>query len=401
MAEVGPRMGPEGADEVGSLPSALDLALLKARRREKWLAATTEVINLLAESESTTEAMQAIADSAKDLSGADVAWVVAGEQSQLKVQVVSGAPFDPDALARLDLRRSLARIVAESGTTSAVDDMVDDPRVLDLAGQLGWPRLGPAAMVPLVSRAGISGVLALAWRRENRAGFAQLDPALPARFAEQAALALEIGRSRRRERLLALFEDRERIARDLHDLVIQRLFAAGLSLESSVRPALRAEDRFRLDTVVDELDATIKDIRRTIFALGSMEETGTDLHTEIVRLVDRAAGILKFRPHLDVSGPLRTLVDDGLAPEVLAVLGELLSNAARHSKATAVDVALSVDSMLTLRVSDNGHGLPGTVAESGLVNVRARAERLGGRCVIDSAPGRGTCVTWRVPLHDG
>jgi signal transduction histidine kinase len=373
----------------------------EAQVREAWLAATAEVTRLLVGSESTTEALQAIADRARELSAAEVTWVVAGTPEALAIEVVSGAPAEPDALARLDLRGSLARSVAESGTAATVEDVVGDPRVVDVAEQLGWPRLGPAVMVPLRARSGIAGVLALAWRPEHRVAFARLDPALPAQFAEHAALAVEVARSRRDERRLALFEDRDRIARDLHDLVIQRLFAAGLSLQSGVRHGLPPEGAARLDQVVDELDATIKDIRRTIFALGNLGDDTADLQSEVARLVDRAASTLKFRPSLQFEGPIRTAVPAEVAPELLAVLAELLSNATRHAEATRIEVRLRADTDLVLVVGDNGRGLPDGVAESGLRNVRDRATRLGGACELESGADRGTTVTWRVPLHTG
>jgi signal transduction histidine kinase len=369
----------------------------EAHRRQTWLAATAEITNLLAESESTAEALQAVADRARELAGADVAWVVSADGDRLSLEVVSGAPADPVAVARLDLSDSLARSVAESGRPATVEDVVRDPRVVDLAGQLGWPQLGPAVMVPLRNRSGTAGVLALAWTPEHRAGFSTLDTALPTRFAEHAALALEVARSRRDERRLMLFEDRDRIARDLHDLVIQRLFAAGLSLQSGVRHALPPDAAARLDSVVDELDSTIKDIRRTIFALGTMDTGAADLQSEVVRLVDRAAGTLKFRPGLEFEGPVRTAVTPDLAPELLAVLGELLSNATRHAGANRIDVRVSAADSLTLVVTDDGRGLPEQVSESGLANVRKRAANLGGTCEVETGPG-GTTVTWRVPL---
>jgi signal transduction histidine kinase len=395
---------PQDESIVVALAAAAGVAIENARlheeaqRREAWLAATAEITNLLAGSESTTEAMQAVADRARELSRADVAWVVAGDAEDLVVQVVSGAPAEPEALARLDLSQSLARTVAESGTPATVENITTDPRVVDLAGALGWPALGPAVMVPLRNRSGTSGVLALAWRPGGRHAFIELDAALPTRFAEHAALALEVARSRRDERRLALFEDRDRIARDLHDLVIQRLFAAGLSLQSGIRHALPPDGAARLDSVVDELDATIKDIRRTIFALGTIDPGAADLQSEVAHLVDRAAGTLKFRPGLQFDGPVRTAVPTDIAPELLAVLGELLSNAARHAGAHRVDVRVNAGAHLELVVADDGRGLPAGVSESGLANVRKRAANLGGTCEVASGAA-GTTVTWRVPLR--
>ena len=192
-------------------------------------------------------------------------------------------------------------------------------------------------MVPLGSRTGIEGALALAWTPERAERFHKVDPELPASFAEQAALAIQVARGREDQQRLTLFEDRDRIGRDLHDLVIQRLFAVGLSLQGAGRLAGDPELAARLEKAVDDLDGTIKDIRRTIFALGSLDASA-DVQTEITRIVDRAAATMKFRPDLRFEGPVRTLVSGELAPDLLAVLGESLSNASRHAQASRVDV---------------------------------------------------------------
>ncbi len=135
----------------------------------------------------------------------------------------------------------------------------------------GWPTIGPAIVVPLRTGSEVVGALALGWTPEHAYEFHNVDPRLPASFAEQAALALQVVRSRENEQRLALFEDRDRIGRDLHDLVIQRLFAVGLSLQSVSRVSDAPQVNQRIEAAVDDLDATIKDIRRSIFALGSTE----------------------------------------------------------------------------------------------------------------------------------
>jgi signal transduction histidine kinase len=225
-----------------------------------------------------------------------------------------------------------------------------------------------------------------------------VDASLPASFAEQAALALQVSRARSDQQRLTLFEDRDRIGRDLHDLVIQRLFAVGLTLESSARLAKDPELSDRLARAVDDLDATIKEIRRTIFALGALA-TASDVQTEIERIVDRAAATMKFRPTLRIEGPVRTLVPDDLVPDLLAVLGEALSNASRHAEATSVEVLISAGDHVVVRVSDDGKGMEEDVLESGLGNMRQRAHKRGGTFEVRSASGVGTTVTWAVPAH--
>lgn len=150
------------------------------------------------------------------------------------------------------------------------------------------------------------------------------------------------------------------------------------------------------DAAVDDLDATIKDIRRSIFALGSVGETA-DIQSEVTRMVDRAAGTLTFRPTLSFEGPVRSLVSPEVAPELLAVLAEALSNASRHAQASRVSVVVAAADEVTVTVTDNGRGLPDTVAESGLSNMRERAERPGGTREVSSDHAVGTTVRWSVP----
>ncbi|GAW50890.1 MULTISPECIES: GAF domain-containing protein [unclassified Nocardioides] len=390
---------------VVALAAAAGVAIENARlaeqatRRESWLAATAEITGMLSGPARASDPLQLVADRAREVAEADAAWIVAGTDADaLRLRVVSGAPADAELMAGLDLERSLASDVVRSGAPVSVEDLTSDPRALDLSALLGWPSLGPAVVVPLRSESGIEGVLALAWTPGNIARFHAVDTAMPASFAEQAALALQIVRSREDQQRLAVFEDRDRIGRDLHDLVIQRLFAIGLGLQSTARMVDRPEVTSRLDAAVDDLDATIKDIRRSIFALGAMGDTA-DIQAEVTRMVDRAAGTLKFRPSLTFEGPIRTLIGPEIAPDVLAVLAEALSNASRHAEASAVTVLLSAGAHITLTVSDNGRGLPARVAESGLSNMRERAERLGGECVVSSEAGSGTTVRWSVPAR--
>jgi signal transduction histidine kinase len=369
----------------------------EAERRQLWLRATAEITSLLADATQGRDALQLVADRAREVSGADVSWIVAGADSEtLELRVVSGVPADVRAMRELPMHHSLAAQVVRTGEAITVRDLASEPGALDPSSPLGWLSLGPAVVVPLGSGSGLEGVLALAWTPEHGAGFDSVDAALPASFAEQAALALQITRAREAQQRLDLLEDRDRIGRDLHDLVIQRLFAVGLSLESAARSAQVPEVSARLERAVDELDGTIKDIRRTIFALGAMDAT-TDVQTEIERIVDRAATTLKFRPTMRIEGPVRSLVSAVIAPDLLAVLGEALSNAARHAEASAVEVLVTAGDEVVVRVTDDGKGMGDEVLESGLDNMRLRAHKHGGTFVVHSEPAAGTTITWAVP----
>ena len=368
-------------------------------RRQRWLAAMAEITALLTAGDPRADALQMIADRARDVAGADVAWIVAGQdRSSLELRATSGAKADPDEMKALSLDHSLAGVVVETGTPVAVDDIATDPRAIDVSRVFGWPSLGPAVLVPLRSAEQVDGALALAWSRERSEDYYSLDPALAASFAEHATLALQIVRAREDRERLAMLEDRDRIGRELHDVVIQRLFAVGLGLQGTSRLADRPDVAARLDQAVDDLDATIKDIRRSIFALASTDAS-QDIQAEVTRLVDRAAGTLKFRPTLRFEGPIRTLVGDDLAPDLLAVLSEALSNASRHAEARSVEVQLIAGDEIVLRVADDGRGLDRRVHESGLRNMRERAERRGGTFLVESARGEGTSLTWSVPVR--
>jgi signal transduction histidine kinase len=198
-----------------------------------------------------------------------------------------------------------------------------------------------------------------------------------------------------------VLEDRDRIARDLHDLVIQRLYATGMSLEGTMPLTTRREVADRIRSAVDAMDDTIRDIRATIFALQSRGLAYEPrLRADIVALVDEMTGMLGFAPALRLGSGLDSQATAELAEHLLAVLREALSNAARHSGATRVDVTVDTDSsgMLTVLVRDNGSGIPEGTRRSGLSNMADRAEKLGGELRLSPAEGGGTELEWKVPV---
>ena len=399
-ADGGP---PPGTDRkalsaVAAAAAAVENARLhqRALQREHWLAASAELCSLLTGAAPGGSALQAIADRARELAEADLAWIVAsGDGTALALQVLSGLTISDEILATVSWDTSLSRTVVDLGAPICVDDTRADARSLDVS-KFGWPEIGPAMIVPLGAGSGIEGVLALAWTPDHMERYRAVDVSLPAAFAKQAALALQLGQAREEHHLLAVLEDRDRIGRDLHDLVIQRLFALGLGLQATARAAGEPDIAQRLETAVDDLDATINDIRRTIFALGQAETTA-DLQSEVTKVVERAEKTLKFRPRLRFEGPVRSVVSDELAPDLIAVLAEALSNASKHAEARVVSVVVSAGNRLVLTVTDDGKGLPEGVVESGLANIRERAALRGGTFDVVSSPGQGTKVTWAVP----
>jgi signal transduction histidine kinase len=255
--------------------------------------------------------------------------------------------------------------------------------------------------VPLVASGKSIGLLVLG-RTAGRHPFTDTDTGPLLGFAAQAALALELAERRRDAEQIALLRDRDRIARDLHDLAIQRLFAAGMTLQSTQRFVDHPEAAERLSRTVDDLDETIKIIRSTIFGLrahgGTKEETG--LRRRVSETVTASAGSLGFTPALRLEGLVDTDVPGDVADHVVAVLGEALSNAARHAGARSVDVRLRLaGGELTLTVADDGRGVPEGVPRSGLRNLEERAVALGGTLTVGEGPGGGTRLVWRVPVR--
>lgn len=199
------------------------------------------------------------------------------------------------------------------------------------------------------------------------------------------------------EQVLAIAEDRERIARDLHDTVIQRLFAAGLSLQAT---AARSDPdiRPRIESVVDDLDQTIRDVRTAVFSLQTSRPDARGLRGLLLDVTIDARDALGFEPRLQFEGPVET-IDEAVAEHLIPVLREALSNAARHAQATDVRVVIRVDDTVELSVTDNGVGTPESVfGGHGLQNLRTRASSMGGACVLTPRDGGGTVLTWSVPL---
>ena len=222
-------------------------------------------------------------------------------------------------------------------------------------------------------------------------------------FAGNASLALELAERRRDAERLVVLEDRDRIARDLHDLVIQRLFATGMQLENAIRLIENPAAVQRVRLAVDELDTTIREIRSTIYALQAEPgQAATNLRTRLLEVVDAGAEQLGFAPSVRLSGLVDTAVPAALAEHLLAVLREALSNAARHAGAHRVVVDLHVDDGVRLVVRDDGCGIAADDSRrSGLANLAERAAQLGGTFEVGTGPGGGTELCWVAPLPQG
>jgi signal transduction histidine kinase len=263
------------------------------------------------------------------------------------------------------------------------------------------PRMRSFLGVPILVRDQVFGNLYLT-EKEDTAEFSLEDEGLAVALAGAAGIAIENARLHARLRDLTLIEDRERIAADLHDTVIQRLFATGLALQGTVRAISPPEAAARVEAAVGDLDETIRQIRSTIFALQTPRVPGRGLRAEILALATDAAASLRFEPHLQLVGPVDAAVDDEIGAQLLSVLREGLSNVVRHAQAERVDITVTVaDARVRAEVWDDGIG-PGRGSRAGgrgLANIAHRAQSLGGEMSLEAGPdGRGTLLVWQVPL---
>lgn len=260
---------------------------------------------------------------------------------------------------------------------------------------------GPAIYIALTDGTTVRGVL-IAARTPGGPDFTPTDLELGIDLGERISVALALARARADQQRMVVLEDRGRIARDLHDHVIQDLFGTGLELQS-LAPGLADDDRERLDEAVARIDRVIAQIRKIVFALSPPVDNRSS--TARHRVLDIAAEASKALPNpvnVSFTGPVDLFVTDGLIDDVTAVVRELLSNVVKHSGATDVDVALTVDTAdILVDVSDDGIGIPGGVGRSGLSNLTDRAVARGGAMDV-STSASGTRVLWHTPIpHDG
>jgi signal transduction histidine kinase len=393
----------EDEDVVVALAAAAGIAVENARlyesgrRRQRSLEISSRLATDLLGGLGPDEALEHVAASARALAGVDLSCVVVPSPStgDLRIAAADGGPAAQVRKTHIDAKHSLAAAVITSGRAELVADAATDPRadpVLVAAG------CGPALLVPLTSSHEVLGILLVA-KKTGDPQFDADDVAATTGFAAQAALALELAKARNDRDRLALLEDRDRIARDLHDLVIQRLFATGLGLQATAQRARDPEIEQRLASYVAALDDTIRKIRQTIFSLRSTEEKGESLRHEVLGILQEAAEVLSFEPSVHFDGPVDSAVPTAVAGQVSAVLREALTNIGRHAAASSAWVELAVTgAAVRLTVRDDGIGLPEQRHDSGLSNLTKRAEELGGWLDARTVQPHGTELVWQVPL---
>jgi signal transduction histidine kinase len=397
------RDGAEFTDDdeqiVAALAAAAGVAIDNARlytlaqRRERWLAAAAEITELLVGRVRRTEALELIARRAREVGDAELVLVLGHneEAGVLTVEVAESRDDDQQSVAGavIPAYQSLFRDALEQRQQVVVES---------IGKAAPWPVAlpdRPATVVPLDSVDAFHGLLVVVGAAA--VGDPGEDLTMLSSFAAQAALAFERALAQEEREMFVILEDRERIARDLHDVVIQRLFATGMQLQTAARLANRPEVADRVNTAVDDLDATIRDIRSAIFELRT--PMSAELRAEVREIVAAATEQLGFRPGLELTGPLDSAVPAEIRADLLAVLREALSNVVRHAGASIVKVVVKVQAgLLTVTVADDGCGIAPDSRRSGLGNLSARAERTGGTFETRPNTPQGTVVEWCVPL---
>ena len=369
----------------------------EARRRQRWLQASAEVTRRLLSGTPPGEVVELVTQQVLEMSGADLATLALpeGERRELVIRHAAGEDA-ADILGLLLPRASLSAEVLATGEPVTVEDFSQDERVARVARER--MQLGPAVLFPLGAQGNVRGVLTIG-RRPGAMPLTHAATEMVGSFAAQAGVALELADARRDAEQVTMLQDRERIARDLHDLVIQRLYATGMSLQGALPLIVRPEVADRVTRAVDAMDDTIGEIRSAIFALQSRHDLKQPALSErILDVASEMTGPLGFAPSLSLSTGLDDQVPAEVGDQALHALREALSNAARHADASRVDVRVQAGSDLVVVVSDDGVGLADSTRRSGLANLAERAGQLGGTLQVGPAGDRGTELRWQVPL---
>jgi signal transduction histidine kinase len=346
-----------------------------SRRRGAWMEAGRVISTSLLSGTEREDVIALVVERSREVLAADVAFVALADQGGLQVETASGC--DGPALL-VELHTPLLHVVSSGRATDVTTTGLSGTAV----------PLGPEGRP-------CQGVLVVLWEQRPDAW----DSTELTGFAAQASVALELAERRGEAERFAIIQDRDRIGRDLHDLVIQRLFATGMQLQSAMRMVEQdpAEVGIRINRAVDELDGTIRELRSTIYGLQAPLEGRPSLRAQVLQVIDSATATLGFAPTLRLDGLLDTLATPEASEHVLATLREALSNVARHAHASRVDVLVAVrGSTLQLRVDDDGVGMAQDAARSGLVNLASRAAELGGSLKVTSDDG--TLLVWQVPV---
>lgn len=399
---AGDRFSTHDEDLVQALAATAGVAIQnarlfeEARLRQRWLTASTEVTRRVLASDEG--ALRLIARSVHSLADADLTTVVLPVDSELRVAVAEGRDAAGIEDTRYAASGTLSEHVLQTGKPVRLADAEDtasvDGRTIYLSGQV---RVGPVMVLPLLGRSAVRGTLVV-MRDPSRRPFGQVDAEMATTFASHASVALELAEARHNQQRVLLLEDRARIARDLHDHVIQQVFAAGLVVQATAARVHDPASVTALEQVVDHLDDAIKQIRVSIFQLQPPLPGG--LRAAVMDVVAELQPALGTAPRVELDGPLDSVATADLVSDVTAVVREGLSNVARHALATTVQLSIfATTTRLTVTISDDGSGLGDGSRRSGLDNMRRRAEDRNGSMAIAEVPDLGgTTLVWTVPI---
>ncbi|RDG36006.1 GAF domain-containing protein [Streptomyces corynorhini] len=358
-----------------------------ARQRERWIEGAAAVTTALLTGRNAVDALVTVAESARVLADA-FAGVVLQPTEEGGMEIVAASTVDDpgDIVGTTIEPGSPVLVQLLGGEPVFIEDSSTDPRMTTHVRS----RFGPSMMLPLQSGGKLIGTLALPRRRGGRP-YRGVDRLLATQFASQAALALVLADSQHDREQLAVFEDRDRIARDLHDLVVQRLFATEMMLESTRRRVAGTGLDELIGRAVDELDSTIQEVRTTIFALQQPPADGpTSVRGKVLRETGGAAVLLGFRPSVRFTGPVDTLVGEPAGQELLGALRGALAAAHRRTGVTSIEVEVDA----TARLAGDRDGVRLTVRDDGPRDDGPRDDASG----EDGGDGaRGTTVTWEAP----
>ena len=365
----------------------------ESEQRRRWLASSGEVTYRLLATD-TEEPLGVITQEAAAASGADFAILsVPADEDQLVVEAVAGVLVAELRGRSFPIEGSLTGRAIHTGKPELITDYRAGPYASLLQDETG-----PLIVVPLVAGARTRGAISLG-RLADRPAFTDTDVEMAAAFANQAAIALELVEARSDQLKLTRLEDHDRIARDLHDHVIQELFAVGMGLEGLASSIDKPVQANRINGYVDSLDRVISQIRSTIFQLQPRRHDPMGLQAQVLAIMNAHSAQLGFVPRIRFSGPLDVAVEESLAEDILAVIREGLSNAARHAGADRVDVSLSLENgVVSLEIVDNGRGIGTPTRSSGVANLRKRAEQSDGSLEFSVPEGGGTQLTWTARL---
>ena len=373
-----------------------------ARSRGEWLHASAAVTRQLLSSDGHGEdPLRMIAERSREITGADMVAVLLPQEQDdvqgLEVGVAVGVDAGVMRGRWIPLTGTVAGRVFTEAAPVRLADVRDAGGVIVLVAPIA--EVGPVLAVPLLGSHRVHGALWAA-RLAGAPPFTPVELDMAGSFANHAAVAIELAEARAEQQRVAMLDERERIAADLHDHVIQRLFAAGLSLQSVAMVTGDGPMKQRILTTIADLDDTISQIRTTIFQLQRRPGDGASgVRARLLNVLDDVGPALGFDPHLRLSGVLEDRLPEGLVDDLMAMLREALTNVARHARASRADVEVSATAgELTLEVTDDGVGMGASTRRSGLANLRRRAEHRGGTFTVEPAEPSGTRLRWSVPL---